>query len=196
MHPVRVAGRESERLVGGVGDEDVDRDDDVRLVEDARPEGRAVRLDGIEDERRGDVVVRAERQTELPGELGARAGGAAVQPHLDVLALGGGRVDRHALGGDVRAGDEGEDVADVLLEAVGVAGGAPEEPCLRDEASGVEGERTGGGKQEPVDDAILARRRLREAGGRARRARATDAEVEPSRMQRRHDARGLDDLQG
>ena len=85
----------------------------------------------------------------------------------DVLTLRGGGVDRNAFGGDVGAVDEGEDVVDVLLEAVGVARRPAEEAGLRDETRGVEGERARRGQEKPIDDALVTLRRERRTGGRA-----------------------------
>ena len=196
MHPARVACREPPRLGDGIGGEDVDRDRDVGLVEEAGAEGCAVGVDGIQNERGRDVIIGAERQTESAGELGAGTSRAAVQPDLDVLALGGRGVDRDALGGDICPLDEVEDVEDVLFEAIGVAHGSAQKAGLRNESSGVEGEGARRGQEESVDDSFLAHRRKRRAGGGARGAGAADTQIEPSGMQRRHDSGGLDDLKG
>jgi hypothetical protein len=60
------------------------------------------------------VVVRGEAQAVGAGDLRALAAAAAEDPDLELRALAGDDVRLDALGGRVRAAQQGEDVADLL----------------------------------------------------------------------------------
>ena len=168
--PQAVAGGEfaGGRLV--LGDDDVGRDADVRLVEHVgRLERGAVALRRLQHRRRADVVVRGEAQTVAAGDLGALPAAAAQDPHLDVGALARHDMCLDAVRGPVGAGQQREDVVDLLGVVLRLGLRLLEQCCgaARTAASRAGARRRSGAGS--ADRSVCARRRpgSRSAAGRS-----------------------------
>ncbi|GAA3310574.1 hypothetical protein GCM10020295_78030 [Streptomyces cinereospinus] len=197
--PRAVAG--GEFAGGGVvgGDHDVGGDADVGLVQELGGlEEGAVALHRLQDGGRADVIVGGETQPARPRDLGAEAAAAAQDPHLHVGALARYDVRLDALRGAVGAGQQGEDVVDLLGVVLRHRARQQEQLALQRDAGRpeevLEGEAGRDGQAvrgAAVDDRGRGRQRRRGLSGWAA-AGAAQAEVEAPGVQGVDEAELLD----